>query len=65
MHFALYARYKLGKVLALQDLRLEVICKDFITKFDGESSMEPTSRCLPNVLTPLFVPSDAFRSLWR
>lgn len=56
MHFALYARYKLGQVLAL---------KDFITKFDGESSMEPTSRCLPNVLTPLFVPSDAFRSLWR
>ena len=49
MHFALYALYKLGKVLALKDLRLEVMCKDFITKFDGERSMEPTSSCLPNV----------------
>ena len=49
MHFALYARYKLGEVLALKDLRLEVMCKDFITKFDGESSMEPTSPCLSNV----------------
>lgn len=49
MHFALYVRYKLGKVLALKDVRLEVLRKGFITKFDGESSMEPTSPCLSNV----------------
>lgn len=29
MHVALYARYKLGEVLTLKDLRLEVKYEDF------------------------------------